>query len=110
MRGRPALTFFVPLEHGKICDPQKAKFTAGKRAMFGCIPLSQSNAQLAGRVVNRMIVLFDFRLHSSCRLVLSGLFASCDYDDEIPILGAGRFNDFNRGMREILLQPLEVLE
>ena len=53
--------------------------------MFGGIFLSQRDAQHASRVVNRMIMLLDFGLHAPRRLVLSGLFASGNDDDQIAI-------------------------
>ena len=110
MRRRPAFAFFIPLEHGEICDPQKAEFATGKRAMFGRILLSQRDPQQTRRVVDRMIVLLDFRLHASLRFVLSWLSASGNNDDQIAGLAANLFHNFSRGIRKILFQPFEVFE
>ena len=57
-----------------------------------------------------MIMLLDFGLHAPRRLVLSGLFASGNDDDQIASLSGCRFHSFCSGIWEILFHPFKVFE
>src|SRR5271163_1772612 len=115
MRRGPALTLFVPLEHGKIRYPEESKIYGGIAALlestmpFG-IFLSQSETQQPRSGINRMIVLLDLRLHAAFGFVLCRLTISGDDHDQVVSFSSDRLANLGRSFRKVFLQPLEVFK
>src|SRR5271166_451157 len=115
MRGSPALALFVPLEHGKIGDPKEAKVFGGiARLLESTVPvgisLSQRKTQQTCGGVHGVVVLLDLGLHTPFGFVLRRLAVASYNHDQVVSFSSGLFANLGRGFREILFQPLEVLE
>ena len=62
MRRVPALVFLVPLEHGKVHDPEEPEFLGIEQFVAIVILLRGEQAQLSARLVHGLLGPMSFRL------------------------------------------------
>src|SRR5258708_25931779 len=114
VRRIPALAALIPLEHGKIRDPQETKILLRVAGLLeDAVPLSvflsQRQSQQSRRRINRQLLRRNLAIAWK-RCLLATLRRPRDDHDEIASLHSCLGCNLRRSLPEILLNPLEVFE
>src|ERR1700686_1003282 len=115
MRRRPALALFVPLEHGKIRDPEEAEIFSWIAALLeSTMPVSiflrQRQTQQPCSRINRVVVLLNLRFHAACGFMLCRFTIAGNDHNQVIRFCASFLSNLGSSFGKVFLQPLEIFE